>query len=39
MRKINSTNTINEKQILDSCGMAYTLCDRRQMETCDLMPA
>ncbi len=25
MRKINSTNTINEKQILDSCGMAYTL--------------
>ncbi|RZJ80041.1 MAG: HxlR family transcriptional regulator [Flavobacterium sp.] len=25
MRKETSTNTINEKQILDSCGMAYSL--------------
>jgi len=25
MRKSNSTNTINEKQIMDRCGMAYSL--------------
>jgi DNA-binding HxlR family transcriptional regulator len=25
MRKENSTNTFNEKQIMDSCGMAYSL--------------
>ncbi len=25
MRKENSTNALNEKQILDSCGMAYSL--------------
>lgn len=25
MRKENSTNALNEREILDSCGMAYTL--------------
>jgi DNA-binding HxlR family transcriptional regulator len=25
MRKMNSTNAVNEQQILQSCGMAYTL--------------
>jgi hypothetical protein len=30
MRKMNSTNAVNEQQILQSCGMAYTLSARRR---------